>query len=77
KQLLIRVIINKYNFFIGGVDIADQRQSYWPTQLRVCWNWLPLFFWYLDTAIVNALLLYRTANLMIDGVFAKDLLDDR
>ena len=26
-------------------SIADQRRSYHSTQLRVCRNWLPIFFW--------------------------------
>jgi hypothetical protein len=41
---------------MGGVDIANQRRSYYFTQLRVCRNWLPLFFWLLDTTIINAFL---------------------
>jgi hypothetical protein len=46
-----------YNDFMGEVDIADQRRSYYPTHLRVCRNWLPLFFWLLDTAIINSFLI--------------------
>ena len=38
-----------YNDFMGGVDIADQWRSYYTTQLRVCRNWFPVFFWLLDT----------------------------
>jgi len=44
----------------GGVDIADQRRSYYYTQLRVCRNWLPLFFWLLDTTVINSFLLAQT-----------------
>jgi len=42
---------------MGGVDIADQRRSYYYTQLRTCRNWFPLFFWLLDTAVINCYLL--------------------
>lgn len=45
---------------MGGVDIAYQRRSYYYTQLRVCRNWLPLFFWLLDTAVINSFLLAQT-----------------
>jgi len=50
-----------YNDFMGGVDIADQRRSYYSTQLRVCRNWLPIFFWLLDTTIINAHLIAQQA----------------
>jgi hypothetical protein len=39
---------------MGGVDIADQLRSYYPTQLKCCRSWYPLFFWLLDTTIVNS-----------------------
>lgn len=62
-MILTPVIINMYNLYMGGVDIADQRRSYWPTQLCVSRNWLPLFFWCLDTAIINAFILYWAINI--------------
>ncbi|PWW76547.1 hypothetical protein C7212DRAFT_295130 [Tuber magnatum] len=40
-----------------GVDIADQRRSYYSTQLRVVRTWMPLFFWLLDTSIINSFLI--------------------
>ncbi|ORZ27723.1 hypothetical protein BCR41DRAFT_119145 [Lobosporangium transversale] len=39
---------------MGGVDIADQLRSYYNTQQPSRHNWLPLFFWLLDTSIVNS-----------------------
>ncbi|KAA8914249.1 hypothetical protein FN846DRAFT_670514 [Sphaerosporella brunnea] len=39
---------------MGGVDIADQRRSYCSIKLRTVRNWLAIFFWLLDTAIINA-----------------------
>jgi hypothetical protein len=47
----------RYNFHMGGVDIADQRRSYYSTQLRTVRNWMPLFFWLLDSTIINAFIL--------------------
>jgi len=46
----------------GGVDIADQLRSYYHTQLAGRRLWLPLFFWLLDTAIVNSYIIYRMYN---------------
>lgn len=46
-----------YNLFMGGVDIADQRRSYFTTQFRTVRSWMPLFFWLLDTSITNCFLI--------------------
>jgi len=46
-----------YNDHMGGVDIADQRRSYYSTQLTVCRNWLAIFFWLLDTVIINSFIM--------------------
>ena len=63
-MLLIPKVVDHYNFFMGGVlDIADQRRSYYHTQLCTCHNWYPLFFWLLDTAIINSFILYRLISL--------------
>lgn len=46
-----------YNNHMGGVDIADQCRSYYSTQLIACRNWLPLFTWLIDTAIINSFII--------------------
>ena len=43
-----------YNNKMNSVDIADQFRSYYSTQLRVSRVWMPVFFWLLDTAVINA-----------------------
>lgn len=48
-----------YNNYMGGVDIHDQRHSYYKTQLTTVRNWLPLFFWALDATIVNCHMICR------------------
>ena len=45
---------------MNGVDVADQLRSYYNTQQTVRRNWMPLFFWLLDTAIVNSYRIART-----------------
>ena len=55
----IPAAVDDYNNNMNGVDIADQLRSSYPTQLKALRNWLPLFFWLLDTSIVNSFILYR------------------
>lgn len=55
QQLLkIPCIVNDYNLYMGGVDIADQLRGYYSTQLVSRRNWMPLFFWLLDITLVNS-----------------------
>jgi hypothetical protein len=56
KNLPIPIFIDDYNHFIGGVDIADQLRSYYCIQRISLRSWYPLFFWILDTAILNVYL---------------------
>src|SRR5436305_9466172 len=62
KALPIPVIIDDYNHFMGGVNIADQLRGYYGTQLPVRRTWMPLFFWLLDTALVNSYLILKKIN---------------
>ena len=60
KKLLIPKVVDDYNHHMNGVDVADQLRSYYNTQQIVRRNWMPLFFWLLDTAIINAYRIVRT-----------------
>jgi hypothetical protein len=44
----------RYNFHMGGVDLTDQRRSYYSVQLRTVRNWMPLLFLLVECAIINA-----------------------
>ena len=59
KFLTIPLMIDDFNHHMGGVDIADELRSYYYTQLTSRRSWLPLFYWLLDTALVNSYILYR------------------
>jgi len=59
-MLPIPEFIDDYNYHMGGVDIADQLRSYYCTQQRSCRNWYPLFYWLLDTTLVNAYRIQKT-----------------
>ena len=64
-------MVDDYNHFIGGVDIANQLRAQFSTQLRGVKRWRPLFYWLLDTTIVNAYIMHerqRIAKLQL----AKD-----
>ena len=55
----IPVITNDYNRYKVGVDVADQYRSYYFTQQKCLRNWPPIFFWLLDTTVINSYLLLR------------------
>ena len=56
SRALLRIpkIIDDYNHHMNGADIANQLRSYYSTELKTCRTWVPIFFWLLDTAIINA-----------------------
>ena len=60
KVLKIPKIIDDYNHNMNGVNVADQLRSYYNTQQTARRNWMPLFYWLLDTAIINAYRIART-----------------
>ena len=60
KLLPITKIDDDNNQYMGSVDIADQLRSYFSTQRVARCNWLPFFYWLLDTAIINRNRLART-----------------
>jgi hypothetical protein len=55
RQLLpIPRMVDDYNHFMNGVDIADQLRAKFTTEQRTHRSWLPLFYFCLNTAIINA-----------------------
>ncbi|RPA97561.1 hypothetical protein L873DRAFT_1690493, partial [Choiromyces venosus 120613-1] len=57
--LPIPALVDDYNQYMGGVDIADQLRSNYPCHQKSRRNWLPLWFWALDTAVTNTYLITR------------------
>ncbi|PWW76561.1 hypothetical protein C7212DRAFT_58795, partial [Tuber magnatum] len=51
-------VINDYTHYMNGVDRADQLHAFYPTQPKAQRNWLPLFYWLVDTSIVNSFVLF-------------------
>ena len=58
RLLPIPSMVDDYNHFMNSVDIANQLQAKFTTKQQTHRTWLPLFYFYLDTAIVNAYILY-------------------
>jgi hypothetical protein len=54
KEQPIPTIINDYNHYMGGVDIANQFRSNYTIHRRSRRSWFPLLFFFLDAAIINA-----------------------
>jgi hypothetical protein len=56
-------VISEYNKYMGGVDLADKRRLHCNSTImgQNRW-WLKLFFYNLDVATANALVLYRLAT---------------
>jgi hypothetical protein len=59
RLLPIPGITDDYNHYIGGVDIANQLRAGFSTQQRGFKPWRPLFYWLLDTAIINAFRIFE------------------
>jgi hypothetical protein len=57
RLLPIPAMVDDYNHFMNGVDIADQLRAKFTTEQQTHRTWLPLFYFCLDTTIVNAYLL--------------------
>ena len=60
-DLPIPRLIDDYNHYMGGVDIANQLRAVYETHRKAWRSWWPLFYWCLDTAAVNA---YKISHLL-------------
>ena len=60
SQLLLDIpaCVDDYNHNKVGVDVADQYRSYYSVQLVTQRNWFPIFFWALETALINSFIIY-------------------
>ena len=62
KDISMPAPIRQYNTFMGGVDLNDQFQSYYPSG-RTGMKWWRYIFWFLlDVSICNAMVLERLSS---------------
>lgn len=60
-DIYIPTLIDDYNYWMGGVDVADQRISYYHPSKLVCRRtWIPIFMQLLSIIRNNAYLVHRT-----------------
>jgi len=59
KELDIPVLVDAYNKNKEVVDVADLYRTYFDTQLISRCNLYPLFYWILETAFINSLIIYQ------------------
>jgi len=59
KELDIPVIVDAYNKHNVGVDEADWYRIYFDIQLISRCTSYPVFYWILETALINSLIIYR------------------
>jgi hypothetical protein len=48
-----------YNAYMGGVDLFDARQKTYSTSRKSKKWWYRLFYFILDTAVVNFYIIYK------------------
>ncbi|KGM91465.1 uncharacterized protein PADG_12449 [Paracoccidioides brasiliensis Pb18] len=54
KNLQIPKIIDDYNHNMNGVDLSNQYRASYSSHRVSYRTWLPIFYWILDAAVVNA-----------------------
>ncbi len=54
------VVVHTYNQHLNGVDIADQHAVYYSLLRKTVKWWRKLFFWVVETAVVNSYVIHIT-----------------
>lgn len=65
KDLRTLKVVDEYNHHMDGVVIADQLRSSYSTQQITRRNWMPMFFWIMDTVVVNCYLIARAKGSLL------------
>lgn len=64
KAIHIPTLIDDYNHWMGGVDVADQRIAYYQPDLRCHRTWLPMFLQIMSIIRSNAFIVYKSCSVM-------------
>ena len=62
KEMPIPELINSYNCFMNGVDLADQMRVSYEFRRRCYRTWFPLWHFLRETAITNAMKIWRASH---------------
>ena len=62
KKISCPEIIEDYNTFMGGIDMADQTMCYYSLGRKTLKWWRRVFWRLHDMAITNAFVIYKTNN---------------
>lgn len=58
-------VVDLYNHNMNGVDIADQHSVYYAFQRKTRKWWRKVFFWLVETTVVNSYVIYKESVLAI------------
>jgi len=58
-EIFIPTLIDDYNHWMGGVDLADQRIAYYHPNMRCMRTWIPMFIQIISMIRNNCFLVYR------------------
>ena len=73
EQRIVRCpqAIKTYNSYMGGVDLADQKRSYYPVGRDSKKFWRYLFWYMVNTALINAHIIYFGSHVPAQKKHAK------
>ena len=57
------VVVHTYNQHMNGVDIADKHSTYYSFLRKTVKWWRKLFFWLLETAVVNSYIMHNNITM--------------
>ena len=59
KEIFIPTMIDDYNHWMLGVDVCDQRISYYHANLRCYRNWMPMMIQIMSMIRTNCYIIYK------------------
>ncbi len=62
RQVTCPEAFKLYNHYMGGVDLADQKRKYYSIARKSMKWWYYLFWFLLDTSIVNSFIIMTVTN---------------
>ena len=70
-NIKIPLLIDDYNHWMLGVDVADQLIAYYRAKIRCRRTWMPIMLQCMDVLRINSYIVYRECNLDQDPDFSQ------